>query len=109
MLKFDAFPPTPGNVELSSNALDELYLSHSHLGHLIQTGEVKMRHLESVRMLGGLAADMLIINGASVDDSVIIGSELTEQIRAGATVKEQFAAGFEQGILAHENYTRIYR
>lgn len=107
MLKFDTLPPTPGTVELSSNALDELYLSHSHLGHLVKTAEVQKRHLESVRMLGGLAADMLIINGASVDDSVIIGAELNEQIRAGAIEKEQFAVGFGQGISAHENNTRI--
>lgn len=108
MLKFEALPPTPGTVKLTSNGLDELYLSHGHLSYHIQTKELRKQHLESVRMLGGLAADMVIVNGASIDDTETIGIELTDQIRSGNDVRQYFATGFGQGILAHEKHTRIY-
>jgi len=107
MLKFSTLPPSPGNVGLTTNALDELYISHSHLQYKARTFELYLQHLESAKMLGGLAADMLIENGASFHDANVILDELTEQISRG-DVSEQFKAGFHQGIITHQNSTRLY-
>lgn len=108
MLKIDSFPPTPGSVTLTDNALDELYLSHSHLEHLLQNSDAINFHLHSVAMLGGMAADTLLNCGANPDDAAIIGTELTEQINTGPVIQKAFSRGFIRAMNAQDQGETIH-
>ncbi|MBC7708126.1 hypothetical protein H7Y63_02805 [Polaromonas sp.] len=108
MLSFDSLPLTPGKVNLTVNALDELYLHHSHLGNLVQNTEIRSIHLRSVVMLGGLAADILLTNGETQEDTEQIGIELLQQIHFSRAARDGFERGFSRGMDAQNAGSTIH-